>query len=239
MSNIALIGIKSGMTSVFGDNGEIIPLTLIDIKSNCLIGVKSGDYNAFVLAGGGIQKEHRVNKPQLMVFKKGNVAPRKVIKEFRVDFDLSSLSPDFVEFPVTESIKGSVVDVVSVSKGKGFQGVIKRHGFGGMNASHGVSVTHRHGGATGQREFPGKTFKNKKMAGRMGNTTVTVQNLRIFDVNVELGVIAIVGSIPGYDGSTVFIKNSVKSRSNSSNFVVNGFDLCGSKNMCVEKVEIN
>jgi large subunit ribosomal protein L3 len=243
MSNIALIGIKSGMTAVFGENGEVIPLTLLKVDSNilmCAKSTKTDGYNAFVVAGGGEQKEHRVNKPQLSLFKKAGIAPRKVIKEFRVDFDLDNVDANFVDLELNDSIKGRTVDVVSVSKGKGFQGVMKRHGFGGMPASHGVSVTHRHGGSTGQREFPGKTFKNKKMAGRMGNTSVTVQNLKIFDVNKDLGIIAILGSIPGYNGATVFIKDSVKSRSTSANFMVNGVNLLSNKgNNSVEKVETN
>ena len=243
MSSIALIGIKSGMTAVFGENGEVIPLTLLKVDSNVLIGSRTTEkdgYNAFIVAGGGDQKDHRVNKPQLSVFKKVGVVSKKVIKEFRVDFDLNQVAGEVVELILSDAIKGRMVDVVSISKGKGFQGVMKRHGFGGMPASHGVSVTHRHGGSTGQREFPGKTFKNKKMAGRMGNTSVTVQNLIIFDVNPDLGVIAILGSIPGYNGSTVFIKDSVKSRSSSANFTVNGINLLAKKGLdSVEKIETN
>ncbi len=239
MSTIALIGIKSGMTAVFKETGEVIALTLLKVDKNVLLGkrtVKKDGYNALIIAGGGEKKDSRVNKPQLEVFKKGNIQSKKVIKEFRINVDIENISDQIVEFELVNEIKGSLIDVTAVSQGKGFQGVIKRHGFAGMPASHGVSVTHRHGGSTGQRELPGKTFKLRKMAGRMGNTKITIQNLRIFDVNADLGIIAIAGSIPGHNGTIVYIKDSIKSRSKSSNFIINGKDL---KSSADKKMEDN
>lgn len=230
MSRLALIGTKIGMTSSFTADGSIVPLTIVKVDSNVLVGVRSSKkdgYNA-VIIGSGTRKEKNVNKPQLSFFKKIGIEAKKAIKEFRVCFDFESNQLPPINFQVNESMKEAVVDITSISKGKGFQGVMKRHGFKGQPASHGVSITHRCQGSTGQRELPGKVFKNKKMAGRMGATSVTVQNLKVFDIDLEQNLIILLGTIPGFNGCQVIINDAIKSRASQqglSSAMVNGVDL--------------
>jgi large subunit ribosomal protein L3 len=170
-------------------------------------------------------KKTSINKPQLARYQKQQIVAKKVIKEFRVDAnELASITSCPVSFVVTDVLKGLFVDISATSIGKGFAGPMKRWGFAGLNASHGVSVSHRSHGSTGNRQDPGRVFKNKKMAGRMGNENITTQNLKIVAVYQEDGLIAVKGSIPGNNGGFVFLKNSEKKKSFNCN-VLNGVDM--------------
>ena len=178
-----LIAEKVGMTQFFTADGTMVPVTVLQVDSCVVIGKKTVDgvdgYNA-VKIGSKISKPNAQTKPQREFFAKLQIEPRSRIKEFRVDE--KNLIEVGTEITVSHFIKNQFVDVCGTSIGKGFAGAMKRHNFGGLRASHGVSVSHRSHGSTGQRQDPGKVFKNKKMAGHMGARTVTKMNLKIFDV---------------------------------------------------------
>lgn len=215
---IAMIGEKLGMCTRYDASGRIIPLTLIRIENNLLLSLrcKSRDgYNALVLSGGRHLRDILVSKPQLAQFQKLSLSPSRIIKEVRLPNDLDfeeAIDPLVHHFPVSDYLEGAQLDITAISRGKGFQGPMKRHGFKGLGASHGVSVSHRSHGSTGQRQDPGKVFKGKKMAGRMGGKIVAVQNLLVDSVDKERGLIALRGTIPGHQGSMVFIRDTVKLR---------------------------
>jgi large subunit ribosomal protein L3 len=226
--NIALIGKKLGMSTIF-EGVKAVPVTLIEVMPNTVLDKKS--YNGFssvVLAGGDLVKKVKINKPQQKsVLDAGLFKEEKdscsVIKEFALEANLESLKVG-QKFPVGDFLLNAIIDVRSVSKGKGFQGGIKRWGFSGMNASHGVSLTHRSIGSTGNRSLPGKVFKNKKMPGHMGARNVCVQNMVIKYVDLNSNIIAVQGSVPGGKNSTVFIINAVK-QFNATNNCLNGLTL--------------
>lgn len=205
-----LIAEKVGMTQIFSEDGEVIPVTLLKANGNIVLenrlDQKDG-YNAVVLAYGDI-KTNRVSKPRKGLFAKAKVEPKRHIKEFRVSKD--ALVQAGQEIAVDHFAIDQAVDIQGVNIGKGFAGVMKRHNFRGLEASHGVSVTHRSHGSTGQRQDPGRVFKGKKMAGHMGTETVTVQNVLVKHIDIELGLIAVNGSVPGKPGSIVYISDSIK-----------------------------
>lgn len=202
---LGIIGKKVGMTQVYDKDGAVIPVTVVYVHPNLVVGLKtveSHGYNSVLLAQGE-QKEQRMGKAELGVFKKLKAAPRSKIKEFRTD-----RSKDFApgsELTVASLNVGDIVDVEGVSKGKGFQGVMKRHHFGGGHATHGCSVSHRNAGSVGNNTFPARVIPNKKMAGQMGNATATVKNLRIIGVEAEQGLILIKGALPGGKNTRVVI----------------------------------
>ncbi len=210
MSNIALIGYKIGMTSVFQNNINI-PVTVVSVPNNYLLEIKKYKKKSSLLIGASEERKlKKINKPQLKVFEKSSSTPCNIQKEFplkdlstfdNLDKNLLTLSQEFI---------GNYVDIQSISQGKGFQGGMKRHGFKGLRATHGVSVSHRSIGSTGNRTEPGKVFKNKKMPGHMGNTLNTIQNLKILDIDLENNLIFVKGSFSGAKGSLVFLKNSIK-----------------------------
>jgi len=233
-SSIAIIGTKLGMCTQYDRNGSIVPLTLVHVEENVLLGVRSkkrDGYNAIILAGGKILKNRRTNStkmPQLGQFKSRNLEPRSVIKEFRINFLLDGCADgsDLLRFGVGDYMVNMFVDVTATTKGKGFQGAMKRHGFAGLEASHGVSVSHRSHGSTGQRQDPGKVFKGKKMAGHMGDVVVTLQSLRIYFIDIERKIVAIRGSIPGSVGCSVLISDAVKKVSNKVHkSAINGVEI--------------
>ncbi len=205
-----IIAQKVGMTRLFTAEGNHVPVTVLKVDCCEVVGVRSADKDGYVAlqVGAGSEKEKNVAKPQRVAFAKANIAPKKKVVEFRVTDDC--VVPVGSEFGVNHFVKGQFVDVTGTSIGKGFAGVMKRHNFGGDNATHGVSLTHRSGGSTGQRQDPGKVFKNKKMPGHMGAEQVTVQNLEVIELDENKGLIMVKGAVPGFDGNVVIVKDAVK-----------------------------
>jgi large subunit ribosomal protein L3 len=212
MSLIRFIGKKSGMTSVWQD-GKCIPVTLVEVQNNIVLDKKEYATKKSILIGTEKTKESKINKPQRTLFKKLNIDFLRRTQEFEIkNYDSLNIGE---EISIDDSMVNLTVDVTSVSKGKGFQGAMKRHGFAGLPASHGVSLTHRSLGSTGNRTLPGRVFKNKKMAGRMGGKQVTTKNLKIVLINKELSLIGVQGSIPGHNNSYISIINSKSSKLNN------------------------
>jgi large subunit ribosomal protein L3 len=204
-----LIGKKVGMTQVYKD-GKRIPVTVVQAGPCIVVQKKTEEVDGYqsVQLGFEAQKEHRLTKPELGHFKKANVEPMKHLKEFRVDdVDAYELGQ---EITVELFEEGTKVDVVGVSKGKGYSGAMKRWNFGGGEKSHG-SKFHRALGSTGQHSYPARVFPGKKMPGQYGNVQKTVQNLEIVRIDKENNLIAIKGAIPGARNSVVYITNTVKS----------------------------
>jgi large subunit ribosomal protein L3 len=206
--SIGLLGQKIGMTSVYDANGRLRPVTVIVAGDNVLLRrltTENEGYSA-VQVGFGAQKESRLTKQLLGEFKKAGVEPKKFVREFRLDAD----SPESeINLSVTQFQAGDYVDVIGRSKGKGFQGVMKKHNFHGQGAAHG-SKTHRRIGAVGNRSTPGRIWKNMGMPGHLGDERVTVQNLQVIQVRETEKVILISGAVPGANGSYVVIRPAVK-----------------------------
>jgi large subunit ribosomal protein L3 len=204
-----LIGKKIGMTQIFDEKGNMIPVTVVEAGPCVVVQKKTTENDGYeaVQIGYGDQKVQRVNKPMAGHFKKADVAPKKVLKEFRLA-DTSSLNVgDIIKADIFAA--GDIVDVVGTSKGKGTAGVIKRWNFGRLRETHGTGPVARHGGSLGVID-PARIFKGKKMAGHLGSERVTVQNLSVVKVDSENNLIAIKGSIPGPKGGIVVIADSVK-----------------------------
>lgn len=206
-----LIAEKVGMTQFFTPDGTMVPVTVLQINDCIVIGKKSVEgvdgYDAVQLASKKT-KLNALTKPEREFFAKKQIEPRAQIKEFRVT--VANLLDVGLELRADHFIKGQYIDVTGTSIGKGFAGAMKRHNFGGLRASHGVSVSHRSHGSTGNRQDPGRVFKNKKMAGHMGARTVTKMNLSVFDVDVEKNLIFVTGSIPGSKGGIVYVRDAIK-----------------------------
>lgn len=204
-----LIGKKVGMTQLFDENGTVTPVTVIQAMPNVVVQkktVETDGYNAVQVASGDV-KLNRVNKPTKGHFEKANVEPKKYLNEFKTD-DLDSYEIG-EELNVSIFAEGDFVDVVGTSKGKGTQGVISRHGFGRGRESHG-SKFHRMPGGMGAATYPGKVWKNHRMAGKTGNERVTVQNLRVVRIDEERNLIFVKGSIPGPKRGKITVKETVK-----------------------------
>ena len=206
----AIIGKKLGMTQLFDENGKVVPVTVVE-AGPCVISqkktVETDGYEA-VQVGFGDLKANKVNKPMKGHFAKGDVAPKKVLREFRLA-DISGLNVgDILKADVFA--EGDRVDVVGTSKGKGTAGVIKRWNFGRLKESHGTGPVHRHAGSLGACSTPSRVFKGKKLAGHLGVERVTVQNLAVVKVDAENNILAIKGAIPGPRGGIVTIADSVK-----------------------------
>jgi large subunit ribosomal protein L3 len=205
--SIGLLGQKIGMTSVYDANGRMRPVTVIAAGDNVLIRritAENDGYSA-IQVGFGAQKESRLNKAALGAFKKANAEPKKFVREFRLDGDAG----EEINLSVSQFQPGDFVDVIGRSKGKGFQGVMKKHNFAGQGAAHG-SKTHRRNGAIGNRSTPGRIWKNMGMPGHMGDERVTVQNLQVMQVREEEKVILISGAVPGPNGSYVVVRPAIK-----------------------------
>ena len=207
-----LIGTKIGNSSFYDDTGRSLPVTILKIDE-CIVSeiktIEKHGYSSVQLASINGKKEiKKVNKPQQKIFADLKINPKKIIKEFRVDQD--NILDIGSTLDVSHFKTDQFVDVTSVSIGKGFAGAMKRHNFGGLRASHGVSISHRSHGSTGQNQDPGRVFKGKKMAGHMGATKVTIQNLRVVEVDIENNLLIIKGSVPGKKNSIITIKDSVK-----------------------------
>ena len=207
-----IIGTKIGNSSFFNEDGSVTPITIIKVDDCVVSQIKTKDkdgYNAIQLASiENNLKISNVKKPQRKIFSSINSKPKKVLKEFRV------LKENLLEIgailDVSHFQKDQIVDVTGVSIGKGFQGSMKRHNFKGGRASHGVSVSHRAHGSTGNSQDPGRVFKGKKMAGHMGAKKVTKQNLKIISVDQDNKLILIMGSVPGKKNTVVLIKDAIK-----------------------------
>src|SRR5438552_524226 len=205
-----LLARKLGMTRIFTDEGSHVPVTVLKIDNCQVVAVRTEEtdgYTAMQL-GVGVAKTKNVSKPQRGHFAKAKVEPKARLAEFRVSQD--ALLELGAEITAAHFVPGQFVDVVGTSIGKGFAGAMKRHNFRGLRATHGVSVSHRSHGSTGQRQSPGKTFKNKKMAGHLGAERVTTQSLKVIAADVERGVLMIKGSVPGSPGGYVLVKDAVK-----------------------------
>jgi large subunit ribosomal protein L3 len=206
---IGLLGRKLGMTRVYDASGKATPVTVIEAGGNTVVQVKNPETDGYraVQVGYDVQKESRVTKPLLGHFKKANSEPKKFVREFRLP-DGMKLEGD-LNVGVNQFQPGEFVDVIGRSKGKGFQGVVKKHGFAGQPAAHG-SKTHRRNGAIGNRSTPGRVWRNMGMPGHMGDDRVTVQNLRIVQVRPEENVILVCGAVPGSNGSYVVVRPAKK-----------------------------
>ena len=206
----AIIGKKIGMTQIFDEKGRVVPVTVVE-AGPCVVTqkktVENDGYEA-IQVGFGDQKPQRVSKPLMGHFNKGNVAPKKILKEFRLA-DCSAYNVgDLIKADVFAS--GDKIDVTGTSKGKGYAGVIKRWSFHRLKETHGSGPVARHGGSNGAISDPSRVWKGKKMAGHLGAEKVTVQNLVVVKVDAENNLIAVKGAIPGPNGGTVVLRDSVK-----------------------------
>lgn len=205
-----LIAKKLGMSRIFELDGTHVPVTVLSVDGLQVVGVKTLDKDGYaaVQLGTGAVKVKNVTKPLKGHFAKANVEPKKKLAEFRVSDDCMLSVGD--ELSVEHFVVGQFVDCCSTSKGKGFAGAMKRHNFRGLEASHGVSISHRSHGSTGQNQDPGKVFKGKKMAGHMGDERVTVQNLRVVSIDAARGLLMVKGGVPGGENAWVYVTDSVK-----------------------------
>ena len=210
MTEIALIGKKIGMTREFYKTGQSVPVTVVKMEKGRIIDLVQEDKRGYkaVQVGFGKIKNSKLSKSMKGYFTKKNTEPKKKLKEFRVDSLDNFKEGNELGLEVFKDVK--FVDIKSTTIGKGFAGVMKRHNFAGLRASHGVSVSHRAHGSTGQNQDPGKVFKNKKMAGHMGNKVRTMQNIEIIKSDNENNLLYLKGSIPGSKNTEVIIKKSVK-----------------------------
>jgi len=207
---IGLVGRKRGMTRVFTEDGVSTPVTVIEVESNRISQLKTVEndgYNAVQVTVGS-KKASRVTKPQAGHFAKAESSAGSVVSEFVVD-DLAGLELGS-EIKVDIFETGQAIDVTGVTKGKGFAGVVKRHGFHGGDATHGNSLAHRKAGSIGQCQTPGRVFKEKKMAGHMGDVQRTLQNLSVVRIDEERNLVLVKGSVPGANGGSVIIRPAVK-----------------------------
>lgn len=205
-----VIAKKLGMTRLFLEGGKQVPVTVLQLDGLQVVAQRTNERDGYtaVQLGAGIAKAKRVSAPMRGHFAKANVAPRRKLAEFRVSPD--NLIDIGAEISADHYLPGQFVDIAGTSIGKGFAGVMKRHNFGGLRASHGVSISHRSHGSTGQCQDPGKVFKGKKMAGHMGAVRVTTQNLQVVKTDADRGLIMVKGAVPGSKGGWVTIKDAVK-----------------------------
>lgn len=211
---IGLIATKEGMTRVFHENGESIPVSVIKVDPNIVSQIKNEEtdgYSAVQLSSND-RKEKKVIKPNKGHFSKNNINTKNNIHEFRVTPDSLAEIEIGKEFSVNNFEEGQFVDVSGLSKGKGFAGTVKRWNFATQDATHGNSLAHRKPGSIGQCQTPGRVWKGKKMAGHMGNVKKTIQNLKIVKVDEENSLLLVQGAIPGFNGSSVIIKPAVKAK---------------------------
>lgn len=205
-----LIAQKLGMTRIYTDEGTVVPVTVLKVDNCQVVAQKTNDkdgYTALQL-GAGVPKIKRLTKAERGHFAVAKVEPKRKLKEFRVSPD--NVIPVGAEITVEHFVPGQFVDVTATSMGKGFAGGMKRWNFGGLRATHGVSVSHRSIGSTGNRQDPGKVFKNKKMPGHLGAETTTTQNIVVVKTDLDRGLIMVKGSVPGVKGAWVSVRDAVK-----------------------------
>jgi large subunit ribosomal protein L3 len=205
-----VIAQKMGMTRVFTDAGEHIPVTVLKLSNCQVLGHRTKDKNGYVALqlGSGARRSVYMPKAERGQFAVAKVEPKRKVAEFRVSED--ALIPVGAEITADHFVAGQFVDVTGTSIGKGFAGGMKRWNFGGLRATHGVSVSHRSIGSTGGRQDPGKTFKNKKMPGHMGVDRITTLNLRVVQTDVERGLVLVEGAVPGSKGGWIMVRDAVK-----------------------------
>ncbi len=206
-----VIAKKMGMMRLFNEDGRHVPVTVLALEGCQVVGARNEERDGYyaVRLGAGARKAKNVNKPQRGEFAKAQVETKARVAEFRVD-NADGLLPVGATVSADHFIDGQLVDITGHTQGKGFAGAMKRWGFGGMRASHGVSITHRAHGSTGQRQDPGKVFKNKKMAGHMGDRQRTQQNLEVVRTDVARGLIFVKGSVPGAKNGWLLVRDAVK-----------------------------
>jgi large subunit ribosomal protein L3 len=206
-----VIAKKMGMMRLFNEDGRHVPVTVLALEGCQVVGARRQEKDGYfaVRLGAGARKAKNVNKPQRGEFAKAQVEPKARVAEFRVA-DENGLLPVGATISAEHFVAGQMVDITGNTQGKGFAGGMKRWGFGGMRATHGVSISHRALGSTGQRQDPGKVFKNKKMAGHMGDKQRTQQNLEVVRTDAARGLIFVKGSVPGAKNGWLLIKDSVK-----------------------------
>ncbi|MBO6563013.1 MAG: 50S ribosomal protein L3 [Nisaea sp.] len=207
-----VIAQKMGMTRVFTETGDHVPVTVLKMDNCQVVGVRTEETDGYtaVQLGVGAAKVKRVSKPMRGHFAKAKVEPKRKLAEFRVSPD--ALLEVGAEITADHFVAGQKVDVVGTSIGKGFAGAMKRHNFGGLRASHGVSISHRSHGSTGNSQDPGRVWKGKKMAGHLGDERVTTQNLEVVQLDADRGLILVKGSVPGAKGGWVLISDAVKAK---------------------------
>lgn len=207
-----LLARKLGMTRIFTEDGNHVPVTVLQIEDCRVVAVRTREKDGYcaVQLGVGRAKVKNLSQAERGHFARAQVEPKARLAEFRVSED--ALIDIGAEITAAHFVPGQRVDVVGTSIGKGFAGAMKRHNFGGLRASHGVSISHRSHGSTGQRQSPGKTFKNKKMAGHLGAERVTTQNLEVVAADAERGVLMVKGAVPGSRGGYVRVSDAVKRR---------------------------
>ena len=205
-----LIAQKLGMTRIFTEDGSHVPVTVLELQNCQVVGQRTADKDGYVALqlGAGQAKVKNTTKAERGQFAVAKVEPKRHVAEFRVDE--ANLIEVGAQLQADHFVEGQLVDVTGTSIGKGFAGGMKRWNFGGLRATHGVSVSHRSIGSTGGRQDPGKTFKNKKMPGHMGDRRITTQNVKVVKTDVERGLIMIQGSVPGAKGAWIMIKDAVK-----------------------------
>ncbi|EJK87119.1 50S ribosomal protein L3 [Agrobacterium sp. SHOUNA12C] len=206
-----VIAQKVGMTRVYNDAGEHVPVTVLRMEGCQVVAQRTVEKNGYtaVQLGAGQAKVKNTSKALRGHFAVASVEPKAKLVEFRVSDD--NLLEVGTEIKAAHFSAGQLVDVTGTTIGKGFAGAMKRHGFGGLRATHGVSVSHRSHGSTGSRQDPGKVFKNKKMAGHMGQTRVTTQNLEVVSTDEDRGLILVKGAVPGSKGAWIIVRDAVKS----------------------------
>ena len=207
-----IIAKKVGMTRLFMEDGKAIPVTVLQLDALQVVAQRTSDKDGYtaVQLGAGTAKAKRTSQAMRGHFAAAKVAPKRKVAEFRVSED--NLINVGEEISAEHYLEGQKVDVSGTSIGKGFQGAMKRHNFGGLRATHGVSISHRSHGSTGQCQDPGKVFKGKKMAGHMGAARVTTQNLEVVKTDADRGLIMIKGAVPGSKGGWVTVKDAVKKK---------------------------
>jgi large subunit ribosomal protein L3 len=205
-----LIAQKLGMTRHFTETGDHVPVTVLKVDNCQVVAVRTAEKDGYTAVQLGVGKAKVKNVSQGMRghYAKAKVEPKAKLVEFRVSPD--ALLEVGAELTAAHFIPGQFVDVIGITKGRGFSGVMRRWNFGGLRATHGVSVSHRSHGSTGQRQDPGKVFKNKKMAGHYGVERVTIQNLKILTADAERGLLYLAGAVPGFDGAYVLVKDAAK-----------------------------
>jgi large subunit ribosomal protein L3 len=205
-----LIARKLGMTRIYTEEGTQVPVTVLKVDNVHVVAQKTAEKDGYtaVQLGSGTPKIKRLSKAERGHFAKAKVEPKRKLQEFRVTPDMTM--PVGAEVTADHFVAGQFVDVTGTSKGKGFAGGMKRWNFGGLRATHGVSISHRSIGSTGNRQDPGKVFKNKKMPGHLGVETVTTQNVQVVKTDVERGLILLKGSVPGNAGGWVSVRDAVK-----------------------------
>jgi large subunit ribosomal protein L3 len=207
-----VIGKKVGMTQVYSEEGNLVPVTVIDITSCVVVGKRTPEKDKYsaVTLGFGEPKEKRVTKAMAGSFKKAGAKPRRHLKEFRMSAEEAAGFNIGDEVKADLFAKGQEIDITGITKGRGFQGVMKRWSFAGFSQTHGTHEYRRHPGAIGQRKTPGRVYPNKKMPGHYGVEKVTTQNLTVVDVVPEKGLILVKGSVPGHNEGIVYVRPAVK-----------------------------